>query len=71
MRTCKIQPGGEILFYTEIDSEENPIETRMSSGVLDIIDSQKEFVLPLHYSSNSIFSRNPRGFSWFYGEFVG
>jgi hypothetical protein len=52
MRTSKIQPGGEFVFYSERNPKSAPLCHKDNSGVFDIIDSQRELVLPVHYSDN-------------------
>jgi hypothetical protein len=54
MRTSKLQAGGELVVYCERDIRGIPISDYNHVGLIDIIDSQKEFVLPVHYSGNCL-----------------
>ena len=53
MRTTKISPGGEAVFYSQRDLRGYPTGNVETSGILDIVDSQKEQILHLHHSNYS------------------
>jgi len=54
MRTSKIQPGGELVVYCERDIKGMPISEYDHVGLINIVDSQKELVLPINYSNNCL-----------------